>query len=71
MHNPESVVESMFDAFPRDIDRVSFTMRVLKLNAEEMLVAKDTRTECRKGKERGEVECAVVPVAGEDPPKIR
>ncbi len=68
LHNPEPVVEQMFDAFPRDIDRVSFTMRVLNLNAEGMLVAQDTRTECRKGKERGEVECVVAPVAGEHPP---
>ncbi len=64
LFNPEPVVKEMFDAFPREIDRVSFTMRVLKLDAEGMLVAKDTRTECRKGKERGEVECVVVPVAG-------
>ncbi len=64
LHNPEPVVEEMFDAFPRDIDRVSFTMRVLNLNAEGMLVAQDTRTECRKGEERGEVECVVAPVAG-------
>ncbi len=64
LYNPEPVVEEMFDAFPSDIDRVSFTMRVLNLNAEGMLVAQDTRTECRKGKERGEVECVVAPVAG-------
>ncbi len=64
LHNPEPVVAEMFDAFPRDIDRISFTLRVLKLDAKGMLVAKDTRTECRKGKERGEVECVVVPVAG-------
>ncbi len=68
LHNPEPVVEEMFDAFPSDIDRVSFTMRVLNLNAKGMLVAQDTRTECRKGKERGEVECVVAPVAGEHPP---
>jgi len=64
LHNPEPVMAEMFDAFPRDIDRVSFTMRVLNLNAEGMLVAQDTRTECRKGKERDEVECVVAPVAG-------
>ncbi len=64
LFNSEHVVKEMFDAFPSDIDRVSFTMRVLNLNAEGMLVAQDTRTECRKGKERENVECAVGPVAG-------
>ena len=63
LHNPEPVVEEMFDSFPSDIDRVSFTMRVLNLNAEGMLVAQDTRTECRKGKDRSQVECTTVPVA--------
>jgi len=70
LFNPECVVEEMFDAFPRDIDRISFTMRVLKLDAGGMLVAQDARTECRKGKERGEVECAVAPVAPRSSPKI-
>ncbi len=64
LHNPEPVVEEMFDAFPSDIDRISFTMRSLSLDAEGMLVAQDARTECRKGEERGEVECVVAPVAG-------
>jgi len=64
LYNPEPVVEEMFGDFPSDIDRLAFTMRVLNLNAEGMMVAKDTRTECRKGKERGEVECVVAPLAG-------
>ena len=64
LHNPEPVVEEMFDAFPSDIDRIAFTMRSLSLDAEGMMVARDTRTECRKGEERGEVECVVAPVAG-------
>ena len=64
LHDPKSIVAEMFDAFPRDIDRVSFTMRVLNLNAVGMLVAKDTRTECRKGRERAEVQCVVAPAAG-------
>lgn len=68
LHNPEPVVKEMFDAFPRDIDRVSFTMRVLKLNSKGILVAKDTRSECRKGKERDNVECAMVPLVSKHPP---
>jgi len=64
LYNPEPVVKEIFKAFPRDIDRLAFTVRSLSLNEEGMMVAKDTRTVCRKGKERGEVECAVVPVAG-------
>ena len=71
LFNPEPVVKEMFDAFPCDVDRVSFTMRVLKLDAEGMLVAKDTRTECRKGKERGNVACAVVLVVGEHPSRTQ
>ncbi len=69
LHNPEPIVAEMFDAFPRDIDRVSFTMRVLKLDTKGILVAKDTRTECRRGEQRGEVKCVVAPVAGEHPPR--
>ena len=61
LYNPEPVVEEMFNAFPHDVDRLAFTMRSLSLDAEAMLVARDARTECRKGKERGNVECAVVP----------
>jgi len=64
LYNPEPIVAEMFDPFPPDINRLAFTMRVLNLNAEGTMVAKDTRTECRKGKERGEVECVVAPVAG-------
>jgi len=63
LYNPETVAEEMFDAFPRDIDRVSFTMRVLNLNAKGMLVAKDARTVCQKGKERSQVECTTAPIA--------
>ncbi len=68
LYNPEPVVKEIFKAFPRDIDRLAFTVRSLSLNDEGMMVAKDTRTVCRKGKERGEVECAVVHIAGEHPP---
>ncbi len=63
LFNPEPVVEEMVDAFPRDIDRLAFTMRSLSLDAEGMMVARDARTECRKGGEPGNVECAVVPGA--------
>ena len=63
LYNPEPVVEEMFNAFPRDVDRLAFTTRSLSLDAEGMLVAQDTRTECRKGGEHGNVECAVVPGA--------
>ena len=71
LYNPEPVVEEMFDAFPRDIDRLAFTMRSLSLDAEGMLVPRDARTECRKGKERGDVECAAMPVASEHLPRPR
>jgi len=64
LYNPEPVVKEIFKAFPRDIDRLAFTVRSLSLNDEGMMVARDARTECRKGKERGEVECVVAPVAG-------
>ncbi len=64
LYNPEPVVKEIFKAFPRDIDRLAFTVRSLSLDAEGMLVAQDARTECRKGEERGEVECVVAPVAG-------
>lgn len=62
LYNPESVVKGMFNAFPGEIDRLAFTTRRLVLDAEGMLVARDTRTECRKRKERGDVKCAVVPM---------
>jgi len=64
LYNPEPVVKEIFKAFPHDIDRLAFTVRSLSLNDEGMMVARDARTECRKGKERGEVECVVAPVAG-------
>ncbi len=63
LYNPEPVVKEIFKAFPRNIARLAFTVRSLSLNAEGMLVAQDTRTECRKGEEPGNVECAVVPGA--------
>ncbi len=66
LYNPEPVVDEMFDAFPSEIDRLAFTTRSLSLNTEGMLVAQDTRTECRKGEEQGEVECVVTPVAGKN-----
>ena len=69
LYNPEPVMKEMFDAFPDEIDRLAFTTRRLVLDAEAMLVARDTRTECRKAKERGDVKCAVVPVPGDQPPK--
>jgi len=65
LYNPEPVVEEMFDEFPSDIDRLAFTVQSLSLNDEGMMVAWDARTECRKGKERGEVECVVVPMPRE------
>ena len=71
LYNPEPVVEEMFDAFPGEIDRLAFTTRSLVLDAEGMLVARDARTECRKGKERGDVACAVVPVVGEHPSRTQ
>lgn len=64
LYNPEPVVKEIFKEFPRDIDRLAFTVRSLSLNDEGMMVARDARTECRKGEERGEVECVVAPVAG-------
>ncbi len=63
LYNPEPVVEEMFDAFPLGVDRLAFTIRLLSLDAEGMLIARDVRTECRKDKERRHIECAVVPVA--------
>jgi len=62
LYNPETVVEEIFDEFPSDIDRLAFTMQLLSLDAEGVLMARNLRTECRKGKERGQVDCAVVPV---------
>ena len=71
LYNPEPVVKEIFKEFPRDIDRLAFTVRSLSLNDEGMMVARDARTECRKGKEQGNVECAVVPVAAEHLPRPR
>jgi len=64
LYNPEPVVKEIFKEFPGDIDRLAFTVRSLSLNDEGMMVAKDTRTECRKGMERDEVKCVAAPVAG-------
>ncbi len=65
LYNPEPVVKEMFDAFPGEINRLAFTTRSLVLDAEAMLMARDARTECRKGKERGDVACALVPIPRE------
>ena len=64
LYNPETVVEEIFDEFPSDIDRLAFTMQLLNLDAKGVLMARNLRTECRKGKERSEVECVVAPAAG-------
>ena len=64
LYNPETVVKEMFDEFPSDTHRLAFTVRSLSLNTEGMLVARDARTVCRKGQERGEVECVSAPVTG-------
>jgi len=69
LYNPEPIVKEIFKEFPRDIDRLAFTVRSLSLNDEGMMVPRDARTECRKGEERGEVECVVVPVPGAQPPR--
>ena len=65
LYNPETVVEEMFDEFPSDIDRLAFTMQLLSLDAKGVLMARNLRTECRKGKEPGQVECRVVPESSE------
>lgn len=64
LYNPETVAKEMFDEFPSDVDRLAFTMQLLNLDAKGVLMARNLRTECRKVKERGEVNCVAAPVAG-------